>query len=148
MNSRIRHWLDSGHAVEALVGRPGYFVRDVDFVDEHDRVLVTDQLLTWAEDTNNVEGATRAVEGAIDELVRDVDLRGAFSTMWTYAVVAADRGATLPISPNVLASTIGQIRASSPEIVPAAILDELEQRLGIAPRIPGNLPGQTTRDPT
>lgn len=133
VNPRIRSWLRSGLAVDALVGGQGFFIPGVMFSNEHDRILIVNQLLTWAEDENEFERAADAVEGAIERLLREGDIAGAVDIVWTYVLVVDDRGVALPLGQDVLLSTINGARSTAPQSAPTKLLDEIEDRLLATP---------------
>jgi hypothetical protein len=97
VNERIRSWLDSGHAVNVLLGTDRFFIPSVSFREEHDRILAIDQLMGWAFDTNQTQAAADALHAAVNRTITSGDIERAVDLLLAYFIVAGDRGDHLPL---------------------------------------------------
>ena len=127
-NPRIQRWLERGNATEALLGRGGYFVRDHDWVTEHDRILVANQLLLWAYPDHTAEAAD-ALNGAVKTLVDEGNLHEVVDLIWSYVLVAEDDHRPLPIDRTLFDSALDRAGMAHLERTPEAHVHKVKQRL-------------------
>ncbi len=98
MNTRVVRWFESGNATNALLGRGPYFVAETTYRDQHDRLLVLDQLLRWADPRDRLDTAGHAFMEALRTTVADSDITAAYDLVWSYLLVRKDHEVGLPLN--------------------------------------------------
>jgi hypothetical protein len=106
MNPQFEAWFSQGKVAEALSGVGDYFIPDVTYRDDHDFGLALYSLMDWAK-SGRIQEAAQGFQMALDELVRKSDLRSALLLLRSYALVREDRGSSLPLNEDHIASRIG-----------------------------------------
>lgn len=109
MNLQVRSWFDSGHIAEAILGGEPYFLRDHTWIDRHDRVLVFQQLLSWADDDDKLARAAVGLRAALVTALADDDASAVYDILWTYFVVIGDEGDRLPLDFDELGRWLDQL---------------------------------------
>lgn len=127
INPRIRRWLDEGKAIDVLLGRGEFFVREQGYGD-HDRILATNQLLMWAF-PDHVDDAAQAVNAVVTRLLDAAELDELVDVIWSYVLVAEDEGRSLPVDRPLLDLALDRAGMAHLEQRPEAYVYEVRQRL-------------------
>jgi len=109
VNLQVRSWFDSGHIAEAILGGEPYFLRDHTWIDRHDRVLVFQQLLSWADDDDKLARAAVGLRAALVTALADDDASAVYDILWTYFVVIGDEGDRLPLDFDEIGRWLDQL---------------------------------------
>lgn len=134
MNQQICEWFESGHIADAILGAPPFFLGEVTYRESHDRVLVLDQLVLWAKDERRRREAVAGLRASLEATLLDDDSWAAYDIVWSYLLVADDRGFGLPIDFVELAGFLDELGSQHPGIADddavAAIRERVRERLG------------------
>ena len=132
VNPTIRRWLDQGHAKEVLLGQGEYFVSDHDYSDEHDRILVGNQLVTWAV-PDHAREAGDAVNAAVKQLVAEGDVEATLDLILSFVLVSEDRKLVLDVDRTLLGRALD--RADSARVTgrPREHIQMIRRRLAALP---------------
>jgi hypothetical protein len=101
-NQRVYDWFEKGEVSEAVLGRGHYFIPDLDFREEHDLVLILNQLFAWAAESARERDAARGLELAVEKLLKEGALAQALKLVWSYLIVADNQRQQLPINAELL----------------------------------------------
>ena len=135
MNRRIWNWFDNAYFHQALCGEGDFFIPEITYRDEHDQTLIVDQLFQWAKGRDRERDAAEALEQVIAEYASSGDIIRASRLVLIYMIVADERGETLGIQREDLASSLATLIARHPETV---VSDEGARQLvlSVAARLP------------
>ncbi|MGH7487580.1 MAG: hypothetical protein ACREMY_18550 [bacterium] len=135
LNQQIWRWFDAGEIREALDSEGEFVLPDVTYRDQHDQLLVIDQLFDWAKARSRTSAAAEELQNAIERYASAGDVMRAARAILTYLIVQRDRGETIGVEPTMLA----RILAAGVERHPAAVVSDESTRklvLAVAERIP------------
>jgi hypothetical protein len=90
-NTRLWKLFDAGRAADSLRGSGSYFVADVTYRNEHDRILVIGQMLDWAQTRGLPDAVLAAVSLVVEAAVEELEFDAALDTLLTYGLVRRDR---------------------------------------------------------
>lgn len=137
INRRIVSWFESGHAADALVGAPPYFIPDSMYRDQHARLLVLRQLIGWAQTKGALDDAVKAFVEAIAQTVSNEDPSSAYDLAWCLILQSADEGLSLPVPAADISDQLDLADALSPDTMEAP---GSERRLRVRRVFPGSIP--------
>jgi hypothetical protein len=135
INRKIWNWFDAGTVREALVGHGEFFLPDNTYIDEHNYILVVDQLFDWAKHHDTEAEAAGSVENVIIAEASAREFASASRLLLTYLLVKEDRGDTIGVDLEHVAKSL----ATAIKQDPGNIIDDEQTRalvLAVANRLP------------
>jgi hypothetical protein len=135
VNRKIWGWFDAGKIGEALEGKAEFFLPDVTYRDEHDQVLVIDQLFDWAKRHGRERQAAEIFEYVVTKAAGAGELVQASRLLLTYLVVENDREDTIGVDVDSLAENLATVIKRHP----GCLVNDEQTRgvvLAVADRLP------------
>jgi len=134
VNRRIWGWFDAGKIREALEGKGEFFQPEVTYRDEHDQVLVIDQLFDWAKKHGRERQAAEIFEYVVTKAAGASELE-ASRLLLRYFIVENDREETIGVDVDRLAENL----ATAMKRHPGGLVNDEQTRgvvLAVADRLP------------
>lgn len=86
-NFKIFDFFNQGKIKEAIIGSKNYFVPDVTYREQHDRLLIIRQLCVWAQENRKIGEASLSIEAVIDELYSMGKIFEILDVIWCFLLV-------------------------------------------------------------
>ena len=119
----------NGHIAEALIGDGPYLMPNR-LYDVHDRLGVANLLFHWAVRTGNQAAAGRAIDAAVQELIRQHRGKDALHVLHSVQVVDDRNGSTYPWFQQRLEQHLDEIEAIDPALSSNGAMKGLRSVIG------------------
>jgi hypothetical protein len=113
VNPRVAGWFEAGDISEALLGEGSFFIPDTTYRDQHDRLLVLDQLLRWGVGPRRELAAGEAFLDALARAVHRKDGWLAYDLVWCHLLAARESERQLPLDLDAVRRCLDEVDASA-----------------------------------